>query len=144
MKTVYDIIDGTASVIIPSPRDPNTYHIPKGKTLIPPPKFDPSIYQIKFENNYWQLTNLRTDETIEVHNSVSPMELLRKERNFKLNLFDKAKKKFDDGGTELPTTWEDYRKDLLNLPQQIEAGLADQPKIVGGNLIYDDWPIPPF
>ena len=144
MKTVYDTNDGTPSLIIPSPRDPNTYHIPNGKTLIPPPKFDPNIYTIKFENNYWQLLNLRTNEKIEVHTTVSPMDLLRKERDRKLNLFDKARTKFDNNGIELPIPWEDYRKDLLNLPQQIEAGLADKPKVVGGELIYDDWPIPPF
>lgn len=144
MKTVYSIKDGSPVYVLPSRRDEGVYPVPKGTTIFPPPTYDPNLYRIEFKNNHWHLINIRTNESTEVNQSFSPMAMLRKERNKRLDDFDKAKEKFEVMGQELPLTWIDYRRDLLNLPQQIEAGLADKPKVVGNQLIYDDWPIAPF
>ena len=145
MKTIYNIDNGEPITILPSRRDPGTYNLPPRTTTTPPPEFNPKTETCEFRNGQWDILNVYSKK--KVGRSMSKkemiMDLLRKERDAKLAYIDRKRKEFEEKGLEMPDRWVDYRADLLNVPQHVELGFTEFPKLSGGMLVYNDWPEPP-
>ena len=84
-------------------------------------------------------TKEELDEQINYHNNIKPFEVLREERNKKLDETDKYLTSdfvYPSGVTK--QNWLDYRQALRDLPSNSQPEIDEN-----GNLINVEWPTPP-
>jgi len=145
MKEVYDIDTGEIKYAYPSRRDPGVYETPQRTTSVVPPSYNPEKEFIRFRESQWRIyskSDSRHFRVIEDQN-LDALQLLREERNKRLQKIDTIFQRYEEQGLTVPSQWIDYRADLRNVPQHVEFGLVDPPQIVSGKLVFHEWPEPP-